>query len=79
MSLVEGNYKLKKNIKQKKLSKEEELELQFEKEATKRIGGSMVYVKKEKKLIGILRNNFEQKSPLDYHQTQSFLIKLKTK
>jgi len=48
MSLVKGNYKLKKNIKQKKLSKEEELELQFEKEATKRIGGSMVYVKKKK-------------------------------
>ena len=36
------------NKKPKKLSKEEELEIKFEKEATKRIGGSMVYVKKRK-------------------------------
>ena len=48
MSLIKGNYKLKKNIKPKKLSKEEELEIKFEKEASKRIGGSMVYVKKKK-------------------------------
>ena len=48
MSLIKGNYKLKKEVKPKKLSKEEELEIKFEKEATKRIGGSMVYVKKRK-------------------------------
>ena len=48
MSLIKGNYKLKKNVKPKKLSKEEELEIKFEKEASKRIGGSMVYVKKKK-------------------------------
>ena len=48
MSLVKGNYKLKKNVKLKKLSKDEELEAKFEKEASKRIGGSMVYVQKRK-------------------------------
>ncbi len=48
MTLIKGNYKLKKNVKLKKLSKEEELEKKFEKEATKRIGGSMVYVSKKK-------------------------------
>lgn len=48
MSLIKGNYKLKKDIKLKKLSKEDELEQKFEKEATKRIGGSMVYVSKKK-------------------------------
>ena len=37
----------------KKLTKEEELEQKFEKEAHKRLGGSMVYVSKKKKLIGI--------------------------
>ena len=48
MSLIKGNYKLKKSVKLKKLSKEEELEAKFEKEASKRIGGSMVYVQKRK-------------------------------
>lgn len=47
MSLLKGNYKLKK-VEKKKLSKEEELEEIFEKEAHKRLGGSMVYVSKKK-------------------------------
>ena len=47
MSLLKGNYKLK-SIKKKKLTKEEELEQKFEKEANKRLGGSMVYVSKKK-------------------------------
>lgn len=47
MSLLKGNFKSKK-IKKKKLSKEEEIEMKFEAEASKRIGGSMVYVKKKK-------------------------------
>ena len=48
MGLLKGNYKLKKKIEKKKLSKDEELELKFEKEASKRLGGSMVYVRKKK-------------------------------
>jgi len=48
MSIVKGNYKLKKKIDKKTLTKEEELELRFEKEASKRLGGSMVYVSKRK-------------------------------
>jgi len=47
MSLLKGNFKSKK-IDKKKLSQEEELERKFEEEASKRIGGSMVYVKKKK-------------------------------
>jgi len=47
MSLLKGNYRLKK-VEKKKLSKEEELEEIFEKEAHKRLGGSMVYVSKKK-------------------------------
>ena len=50
MSLLKGNYKLKNQIKKKKLSQEEELEMKFEKEAQKRLGGSMVYVSKKNKL-----------------------------
>ena len=60
MTLIKGNYKLKKNVKLKKLSKEEELEKKFEKEATKRIGGSMVYVSK-KKINWDLKDQFEIK------------------
>ena len=48
MSLLKGNYKLKNKIKKKKLSQEEELEMKFEKEAQKSLGGSMVYVSKKK-------------------------------
>jgi hypothetical protein len=48
MSIIKGNYKLKKNIKKIKLSKSEALEEKFEKEASKRLGGSMVYVSKKK-------------------------------
>ena len=47
MSLLKGNYTLKE-VKKKKLTKEEELEQKFEKEAHKRLGGSMVYVSKKK-------------------------------
>ena len=47
MSLLKGNYKLK-TVKKKKLSNEEQLEEAFEKEAHKRLGGSMVYVSKKK-------------------------------
>ena len=46
MSLLKGNFKSKKLI--KKTFQEEELEKKFEEEASKRIGGSMVYVKKKK-------------------------------
>lgn len=48
MSMLKGNYKLKKKISKKKLSKEDELEKKFESEASKRLGGSMVYVSKKK-------------------------------
>ena len=48
MSLIKGNYKLKKNLEKKKLSLDEELEAKLEKEAHKRLGGSMVYVSKKK-------------------------------
>ena len=48
MSLLKGNYKVKKNIEKKRLSKEDILEKKFEKEASKRLGGSMVYVKRKK-------------------------------
>lgn len=48
MSFLKGNYKLKKKIKQKKLTTEEKLEKSFEESAKKRIGGSMVYVSKSK-------------------------------
>ena len=56
MSLLKGNYKLKNQIKKKKLSQEEELEMKFEKEAQKRLdGGSMVYVSKKKIKLGFKR------------------------
>jgi len=48
MSMLKGNYKLKKKISKKKLSKEDELEKKFESEASRRLGGSMVYVSKKK-------------------------------
>ena len=48
MSLLKGNYKLKNQVKKKKLTEEEDLEIKFEKEANKRLGGSMVYVSKKK-------------------------------
>jgi hypothetical protein len=48
MDFLKGNYKVKKKIKTKKLSKEQKLEKAFEANANKRIGGSMVYVSKEK-------------------------------
>jgi len=48
MSMLKGNYNLKKNVKKKKLSREDELEKKFESEASKRLGGSMVYVSKKK-------------------------------
>ena len=47
MSIIKGNYNLKKKIDKKKLTKEEEIEIKFEKEASKRLGGSMVYVSKK--------------------------------
>jgi len=48
MSMLKGNYNLKKNINKKKLSREDELEKIFESEASKKLGGSMVYVSKKK-------------------------------
>jgi len=48
MSLLKGNYKVKKNIEKNKSSEEDMLEEKFEKEASKRLGGSMVYVSKKK-------------------------------
>ena len=48
MSMLKGNYKLKKSVSKKKLSREDELEKKFESEASKRLGGSMVYVSKKK-------------------------------
>ena len=47
MSILKCNYNLKK-ITKKKLTKEQKLEELFEKEAHKRLGGSMVYVSKKK-------------------------------
>ena len=46
--MLKGNYKLKKKKSKKKLSKEDELEKKFESEASRRLGGSMVYVSKKK-------------------------------
>ena len=57
MSLIE-KYKLKKEVKPKKLSKEEELEIKFEKEATKELVEVRFTLRKER-LIGILKINFE--------------------
>ena len=48
MSILKGNYKLRKEINKKKFSREDELEKKFESEASKRLGGSMVYVSKKK-------------------------------
>ncbi len=48
MSFLKGNYKLQKEIKKKKLTNDERLEELFEKNAKKRLGGSMVYVSKKK-------------------------------
>ena len=48
MSLLKGNYKLKSEVNEKKLSSKEKLEIEFEKKAQKRLGGSMVYVSKKK-------------------------------
>ena len=48
MSFLKGNYKLKTKVKKKKLTNDERLEELFEKNAKKRIGGSMVYVSKKK-------------------------------
>lgn len=47
MSILKGNYNLKKTLKAKKVTREEEIERKFEKEASKRLGGSMVYVSKK--------------------------------
>lgn len=47
MSLLKGNYKLKKKIASQKISEEEEIEKRLAQEALKRIGGSMVYVSKQ--------------------------------
>jgi len=48
MNFLKGSYKLKNKIKKKKLTKEQKLEQEFESNAKKRIGGSMVYVSKDK-------------------------------
>ena len=48
MSMLKGNYKLRKEINKKKLSREDELEKKFESEVAKKLGGSMVYVSKKK-------------------------------
>ena len=48
MSLLKGNYKLKKNVIKNKPTTEEELEILLEKKAHKKLGGSMVYVSKRK-------------------------------
>ena len=48
MSLLKGNFKVKKPVKEKKLSEQKKLEEIFEKSAKQRLGGSMVYVTKSK-------------------------------
>tara|TARA_B100001123_G_C15046009_1_gene921560 strand:- start:55 stop:225 length:171 start_codon:yes stop_codon:yes gene_type:complete len=48
MSLLKGNFKVKKPIKEEKANKEKLLEKLFEKSAKQRLGGSMVYVSKSK-------------------------------
>ena len=47
MSLLKGNYDLKKNVESKKDTKED-LEDKFEKEAMKHFGGSIAFVRKKK-------------------------------
>ncbi len=47
MSLLKGNYDLKKNVEAKKDEKED-LEDRFEREAMKHLGGSIAFVKKKK-------------------------------
>jgi hypothetical protein len=48
MSLLKGNFKVKKPVKEAKVTKEDKLEKLFEKSAQQRLGGSMVYVSKSK-------------------------------
>jgi|TARA_B110000285_G_C14499762_1_gene327618 hypothetical protein len=48
MNLLKGSYKTKNQVKKKVITADEELENKFEKNALKRIGGSMVYVNKKK-------------------------------
>ena len=49
MSLLKGNFKVKKPVKEEKANnKEKQLEKLFEKSAKQRLGGSMVYVSKSK-------------------------------
>tara|TARA_B100002019_G_scaffold235264_1_gene209572 strand:- start:1788 stop:1955 length:168 start_codon:yes stop_codon:yes gene_type:complete len=48
MSILKGNFKTKNKIKSKKISKEEKEEINFEKAASKRLGGSITYVSKKK-------------------------------
>ena len=47
MSILKGNYKLKKKIESKKISEEDEIEKKLKQEAMKRVGGSMDYVSKK--------------------------------
>ena len=47
MSLLKGNFKVKKPVK-KKVDRQKKLEEIFEKSAKQRLGGSMVYVTKSK-------------------------------
>lgn len=48
MSLLKGNYDLKKKVETKKEANEDSLEDKFEKEAMKHFGGSIAFVKKKK-------------------------------
>ncbi|CAI2717009.1 hypothetical protein [Nitrospina watsonii] len=47
MSLLKGNYDLKKNVEAKQ-GENENLESKFEREAMKHLGGSIAFVKKKK-------------------------------
>ncbi len=48
MTLLKGNYDLKKKVETKKEASEDSLEDKFEKEAMKHFGGSIAFVKKKK-------------------------------
>lgn len=46
--VLKGNFKTKKTVEHKPLSSDDELEQRFEREAMKRLGGSIAFVSKKK-------------------------------
>lgn len=57
--ILKGNFTPKKPV---EASKEEDLNTQFEREALRRLGGSIAFVSKKKFLYGIGQDNQDSKS-----------------